>query len=368
MTSPLEDEIKLLIAAEGPMPVGRYMALCLGHPRYGYYITRDPLGARGDFTTAPEISQMFGELLGLWAVAAWQQMGGPAPFRLVELGPGRGTLMADALRAARLVPAFGAAAHIHLVETSPVLKAAQAKALSSHDPRVFWHDRIEEVPAGPAIVLANEFFDALPVDQYVWTGAGWHERKIGLGAEGELVLGLDPAPSRAAPALAAHLPPPVPGAVLEVMESAPARALFARLAAQGGLALAIDYGHAGGHGDTLQALKAHRFADPLADPGAADLTAHVDFARLARMARAAGLRAFGPLEQGDFLTRLGLGARAERLMRDASPHAADAIAAAARRLAGTGDGEMGRLFKVLALAHSHLGTPPAFDPSEEFTR
>lgn len=350
------------------MPVGRYMALCLGHPRHGYYVTRDPLGARGDFTTAPEISQMFGELLGLWAVAAWQQMGAPDPFRLVELGPGRGTLMSDALRAARLVPAFGAAAHLHLVETSPVLKAAQAHALASHDARLAWHERIEDVPGGPAIVLANEFFDALPVDQYVWTGAGWHERKVGLGPEGHLVFGLDPAPSRAAPALAAHLPPPAPGAVLEVMESGPGRALSARLAAEGGIALAIDYGHSGGHGDTLQALRAHRFADPLADPGAADLTAHVDFARLALVGRAAGLKAFGPIEQGDFLARLGLAARADRLMRDAAPEAAAAIAAAARRLAGTGDGEMGRLFKVLALAHPHLGAPPAFDPSEEFTR
>ena len=372
MTTPLAEEIRLLIAAEGPMPVSRYMALCLGHPRHGYYITRDPLGARGDFTTAPEISQMFGELIGLWAVAAWQQMGMPDPVRVVELGPGRGTLMADALRAARLVPAFGAAARVHLVETSPVLRQAQARTLAVHEDRVSdrvsWHVRIEDVPAGPAIVLANEFFDALPVDQYVWTVTGWHERRVGLGPDGRLSFGLDPAPSRAALALAAHLPPPAPGAVLEVMESGPARALSARLAAEGGIALAIDYGHAGGHGDTLQALKAHRFTDPLADPGAADLTAHVDFARLALLGREAGLTAFGPLEQGDFLARLGLAARAERLMRDAAPEAADAIATAARRLAGTGDGEMGRLFKVLALAHPQLGPPPAFDPSEEFTR
>jgi NADH dehydrogenase [ubiquinone] 1 alpha subcomplex assembly factor 7 len=368
VTTPLAKEIRLLIAAEGPMPVSRYMALCLGHPSHGYYVTRDPLGARGDFTTAPEISQMFGELIGLWAVAAWQQMGAPDPFRLVELGPGRGTLMADALRAARLVPAFGAAARIHMVETSPVLRKAQARALAAHGDHVSWHDRIEDVPAGPAIVLANEFFDALPVDQYVWTGAGWHERRVGRGAEGQLSFGLDPAPSRLAPARAAHLPPPAPGAVLEVMEGGPARALSTRLAAEGGIALAIDYGHAGGHGDTLQALRAHRFADPLADPGEADLTAHVDFARLALLGQEAGLKAFGPLEQGDFLARLGLAARAERLMRDASPEAAEAIATATRRLAGTGDGEMGRLFKVLVLAHPHLGTPPAFNPSEEFSR
>ncbi|MFG1378841.1 class I SAM-dependent methyltransferase [Xanthobacter autotrophicus] len=364
MTTPLSEEICALIAADGPMPLSRYMALCLGHPRHGYYMARDPLGARGDFTTAPEISQMFGELLGLWAVAQWQQMGSPAAFRLVELGPGRGTLMADALRAARLMPDFGAAARIHLVETSPVLRAAQARALAGAAD-VAWHDRIEDVPDGPALVLANEFFDALPIDQYVWRSRHWHERRVGLDDEGHLVLGLDPAPSRAAPAFAAHLPPPAEGAVLEHMESGPARALSARLKAQGGAALIIDYGHAGGYGDTFQALEQHRFADPLAAPGAADLTAHVDFSALAGIGRAAGLRAFGPLEQGAFLARLGLGPRAERLKRDAPQEIRAGVDAAARRLAGGGAGEMGRLFKVLVLAHPEIGLPPAFDSTEE---
>ncbi|MFG1348134.1 class I SAM-dependent methyltransferase [Xanthobacter autotrophicus] len=364
MTTPLSEEIRALIAADGPMPLSRYMALCLGHPRHGYYMTRDPLGARGDFTTAPEISQMFGELLGLWAVAQWQQMGSPAAFRLVELGPGRGTLMADALRAARLMPDFGAAARIHLVETSPVLRAAQARTLAGAAD-VAWHDRIEDVPDGPALVLANEFFDALPIDQYVWRSGHWHERRVGLDDEGHLVLGLDPAPSRAAPAFAAHLLPPAEGAVLEHMESGPARALSALLKAQGGAALIIDYGHAGGYGDTFQALEQHRFADPLAAPGAADLTAHVDFSALARIGRAAGLRAFGPLEQGAFLARLGLGPRAERLKRDAPQEIRAGVEAAARRLAGGGAGEMGRLFKVLVLAHPEIGLPPAFDSTEE---
>ena len=366
MTTPLAEEIRTLIAAEGPMPVSRYMALALGHPRHGYYMTRDPLGAHGDFTTAPEISQMFGELLGLWAVASWQQMGAPDPFRLVELGPGRGTLMADALRAARLVPGFGAAARIHLVETSPVLTATQARTLASQASAASWHQRIEDVPDGPALVLANEFFDALPIDQYVRTAGHWHERRVGMDAGGRLAFGLDPAPSRAAQLLAGHLPPAPDGAVLEHMESGPARALAARLLAQGGAALIVDYGHAGGFGDTLQALEKHRFADPLAAPGAADLTAHVDFSALARIAVAAGLKAFGPLEQGDFLARLGLAARAERLKRDAPEATRAAVDAAARRLAGTGDADMGRLFKVLVLAHPDLGAPPAFDLSEEF--
>lgn len=346
------------------MPVSRYMALALGHPRHGYYMTRDPLGAPGDFTTAPEISQMFGELIGLWAVAAWQQMGVPDPFRLIELGPGRGTLMADALRAARLVPAFGAAARLHLVETSPVLRQSQARALPTAGPH--WHDRIEDVPDGPALIIANEFFDALPVDQYVFRNGKWHERRVGLDADRRLAFGLDPAPSRAAAAFATHLPPPGEGAVLEHMQSGAARALAARLAAQGGAALVIDYGHAGGYGDTLQALARHLFADPLEAPGTADITAHVDFSALARIAVAAGLKAFGPLEQGGFLARLGIEARAARLKRDAPEATRAAVDAAARRLAGTGDGEMGRLFKVLVLAHPALGAPPAFDVSEEY--
>lgn len=363
MTSPLADEIRALISAEGPLPVSRYMALCLGHPRHGYYITRDPLGAGGDFTTAPEISQMFGELLGLWAVAMWQQMGAPAPFVLAELGPGRGTLMADALRAARVVPAFGQAARVHLVETSPVLREAQRRTLADID--IKWHGRIEELPPGPAIVLANEFFDALPIDQYVRGADGWHERRVGLNADGRLAFGLEPRPS---PFAAAFAPPgPAPeGAVLEHMESGPALALARRIAAEGGAALVVDYGHGGGFGDTLQALAHHAFADPLAEPGEADLTAHVDFAGLARIAVGQGAAAFGPLPQGEFLLRLGLAQRAERLMAQAGPEGEEAIASAALRLAGTGDGQMGALFKVLAITAPPLGAPPAFEAGEVF--
>lgn len=363
MSGPLAAEIRALIAADGPMPVSRYMGLCLGHPRYGYYITRDPLGAGGDFTTAPEISQMFGELLGLWAVATWQQMGAPASFVLAELGPGRGTLMADALRAARILPAFGAAARVHLVETSPVLREAQRRTLADID--VQWHARIEELPPGPAIVLANEFFDALPIDQYVAAADGWHERRVGLDGDGQLVFGLDPRPSPLAAAFAPRGPAPE-GAVLERMESGPALALARRLVAEGGAALIVDYGHAGGFGDTLQALARHAFADPLAEPGEADLTAHVDFAALARMARGQGAAAFGPLPQGEFLLRLGLAQRAERLMAEAGPAGEEAVAAAALRLAGTEEGQMGELFKVLALAGPSLGAPPAFDAAEAF--
>lgn len=366
MTTPLATELKALIAADGPISVGRYMALCLGHPRHGYYITRDPLGARGDFITAPEISQMFGELIGLWAVASWQQIGSPAAFRLVELGPGRGTLMADALRAARLVPAFGAAATVDLVETSPVLRARQAQSLAGlAEP--LWHERLESVPDGPALVIANEFFDALPINQFVRGREGWHERRIGLDATGELVFGLDPAPLPAIAALAAYFPPARAGDVLERLEGGAVQALGARLAAQGGAALVIDYGHgAHGYGDTLQAMKAHGFVSLLETPGEADLTAHVDFAALARAAKSAGARAFGTLTQGAFLERLGLGARATRLQQGQDAAGRDAIAAAAERLAGTGPGQMGSLFKVLALADPAFGPPPGFAPQEEF--
>ncbi len=366
MTRTLKDEIAALIAAEGPLPVSRYMALALGHPTLGYYITRDPFGTKGDFITAPEISQMFGELIGLWAVAQWQAMGAPPRFHLVELGPGRGTLMADALRAARLLPAFGAAAEVHLVETSPVLRAAQNKALETAGPPLSWHDRVEDVPDGPLIVIANEFFDALPIDQFLRTKGVWHERRVGLDAAGNLVFGLHPAPAPHIGTLAAANGPAPEGAVFERMETGPARALASRLARSGGAALVVDYGHAGGFGDTLQALRAHRFVDPLDAPGTADLTAHVDFSALGRLAHQAGARAFGPLTQGAFLQRLGLLQRAAGLKANADAATRAAIDAAAARLAGEEEGQMGRLFKVMVLTHESIGAPVAFDPAEEF--
>ncbi|OYX13939.1 MAG: methyltransferase [Rhizobiales bacterium 32-66-8] len=344
------------------------MALCLGHPRHGYYMTRDPLGAGGDFTTAPEISQIFGELLGLWAVATWQQMGSPSRFNLVELGPGRGTLMSDALRAARLVPPFGAAVHVHLVETSPVLRGRQKAMLADAGVPLAWHDRIEDLPGDPAIVLANEFFDALPISQFQRSAQGWHERRIGLDEAGALVIGVDPRPAPFAQALARHVPEPHPvGAVLEHLESDAPAALAAHLSNSGGAALVIDYGYErSALGDTLQALAQHRFVDPLHRPGEADLTAHVDFAALARTAEATGTPAHGPLPQGEFLARLGLHARADRLKRDAAPAQREAIDLAVARLAGTGQTAMGTLFKVLALSHPSLGTPPGFAPEEAF--
>ncbi|NNM73516.1 class I SAM-dependent methyltransferase [Enterovirga sp. DB1703] len=335
------------------------MALALGHPRLGYYVTRDPLGAAGDFTTAPEISQMFGELIGLWAAETWSLLGRPAPLRLVELGPGRGTLMSDALRAAGVLPGFREALTVHLVETSPALREAQARTLQPAGVAVTWHLQLAEVPPGPAIVIANEFFDALPIRQFVRARTGWHERMVGLGPDGALSFGLAPDPD---PRLAA---PGQPGDVLEVGEAglAIAAEIGARLARGGGAALVIDYGHhRSGPGETLQSVRHHAFADPLAEPGEADLTAHVDFEALARAAARAGASVHGPESQGDFLRALGIEARAERLRRGASAEQAAEIGAALRRLTGPGPDGMGDLFKAVAFAQPGVTQLPGFAP------
>lgn len=350
--TPLEAEIRRIIAADGPIPVARYIALCLGHPQFGYYITRDPLGAAGDFITAPEVSQMFGELIGAWAATVWRQMGAPAAVNLVELGPGRGTLMADALRAARPLPDFLKAATVHLVETSPALRARQQAVLQSA--RAHWHERIEDVPDGPAIVIANEFVDALAVDQLVRDRDGWHLRMVGL-ADDRLAFMVSPDPVRRSIEDGGAA-----GAILELRHDAPVALLARRLARHGGAALIIDYGHAEtAPGDTLQALRGHQYADPLADPGEADLTTQVDFAALIRTAHREGAATHGPIGQGEFLRRLGIEARAARLKASATPQQAAGIDAALTRL--TAAEEMGTLFKVLGIADPKLGPLPGFD-------
>lgn len=336
-----------LIRHEGPLRLDRFMALANAH----YYATRDPLGAKGDFVTAPEISQLFGEMIGLTLLDHWQRAGMPAALRLVELGPGRGTLMADLLRAAALRPAFLDAARITLVETSPALRSAQAHALAGHD--VEWADTLDGVPAdAPLYLVANEFFDALPIRQFRHTGTHWTERHVGLTPSGAFgFLDIAAAPPDA---------PPNPTAAA-VFESCPAACAVAadigqRLRATGGLALIVDYGYAQGHGDTFQAMKAHAFVDPLATPGEADLTAHVDFAALAR---AAGTRSFGPAGQGEFLAALGLETRAAMLAR-ARPDQAASVQAGAARL--TDPAEMGTLFKALALTGPGGPAPAGFPP------
>ena len=360
--TPLGAEIAGLIASEGPISVEHYMDLALSHPRYGYYRTHLPFGAGGDFITAPEISQMFGELIGLWALDCWMKLGRPSRLHLVELGPGRGTLMADALRAARIVPGFGAALTVHLVETSEKLAAVQrdtlAKlAIGGQSPRaddplpVAWHAHFADVPQGPLIVIANEFFDALPVRQYVRSGGSWRERLVGLDEDGALTFGLS---SLDEPSLRLAAED---GSVLEICPASLAEigAIAARICANGGAALIIDYGHERpGFGDTLQAVRSHRYVPVLADPGEADVTAHVDFRALGEAARRQGALMHGPQTQGELLGALGIVARAERLKRQATAAQARSIDDALARLTGERDGQMGTLFKAMAITSPNL--------------
>ncbi len=338
------------IGRDGPIGVDDYMRECAD----AYYGARDPFGAKGDFTTAPEITQAFGELVGLWAASAWQAAGAPDPVVLVELGPGRGTLMRDALRAAKLVPAFRRAVRLHLVEASPVLRAAQRAALAGETP--VWHGAFDEVPAGPAILLANEFFDALPVRQFVRTPQGWRERRVGHDGAFRFVLGEDDA-TRDVPEALRGAPE---GAIVETSPEslALAGAIARRIATSGGAALIVDFGPAqSGAGETLQAARRHRAHDVLADPGAADLAAHVDFAALARAAEGAGARAWGPVTQGALLQALGIELRAARLMA-AAPDQAALVRSACRRLIDPA--EMGTLFKALALTAPGAAPPAGF--------
>ncbi|HYZ26001.1 MAG TPA: SAM-dependent methyltransferase, partial [Geminicoccaceae bacterium] len=262
------------IRRAGPLPIARFMSLALHHPTHGYYRTRDPLGAGGDFITAPELSQAFGEVIGAWLARAWLDLGQPAPFRLVELGPGRGTLIADLLRATRRVSGFREGLRLHLVETGARLRALQAERLA--DVEVSWHDAFADVPPGPLFLLANEFFDTLPVHQLVATGRGWAERRVALAGDGRLAFDLAEPPSP----FAAQLPAGAPGAVAEISPARAelARAIGRRVAADGGVALIVDYGAWADQptGDTLQATRNHAPCDPLEAPGTADLTTHVD--------------------------------------------------------------------------------------------
>jgi NADH dehydrogenase [ubiquinone] 1 alpha subcomplex assembly factor 7 len=357
--TPLAARLKQQIAREGPLSVAAYMQACLADPCSGYYPSRQPIGSAGDFITAPEVSQIFGELLGLWAVAVWQSMGEPGQAIVAELGPGRGTLMADALRAWRSVPKFLESVTVALVETSPTMRNVQQAALKGTLAPIQWCESVEDVPEGPLIVLANEFVDALPVRQLVRQGGVWRERCVTIAPSGafaftagevvqgdglpDVTLGIDAAD----------------GAMIETRPAV--ASLLSSLAARASLlaALIVDYGHAEtAMGDTLQAVHRHRFADPLAMQGETDLTAQVDFAEIKRCASALGLAVYGPMPQGEFLLKLGLGARRDRLLQQAQPDQPAAILSGAARLADPR--EMGLLFKVLALTSSGLASPPPF--------
>ncbi|HEY6916827.1 MAG TPA: SAM-dependent methyltransferase [Allosphingosinicella sp.] len=343
----LEDKLKRLIATNGPVPVSLYMA----EANARYYATRDPLGADGDFTTGPEISQMFGELLGLCLADLWLRAGRPDDVHYVELGPGRGTLAADAIRAMK---SAGLAPKVAFVETSPILRAEQAKRV----PGASWHDHIDSLPENaPLLIVANEFFDALPVRQLVRMPGGWCERMVGLDGEAFHPGAGPPVPDAAIPKPLRKAPV---GSILETAPAAAAimRAMAERLAAQGGAALIIDYGHdRTGIGDTLQAVKDHAYADPFAQPGERDLTVHVDFEALGDAARAGGALVSPVVTQGAFMTALGIDARAAALSRTA-PHQADAIELARARL--TAPDQMGTLFKAMAVLAPEWPMPAGF--------
>ena len=350
------------IRRDGPISIADYMACALTDPQDGYYTRQNPLGAAGDFTTAPEISQMFGEMIGAWCIDCWHRMGRPAPFALAEFGPGRGTLMADLLRIAAMDTEFRAAIRVHLVETSPTLRAAQRAALA--DVAVSWHDGIATLPRLPLLAIANEFVDALPVRQFERSAAGWCERLVDIDPAGAapeefrfvLSAPLDPG------ALPAPADAP-PGAIAEACPQGRAFAaeLAGRIVADGGAALLVDYGYDHGHGDTLQAVRRHRFVPFLAAPGDADLTAHVDFAALATAAKAVGATVHGPVTQGEFLRMLGIETRAARLTAKAAPAQRAEIAGALRRLIA--DDEMGRLFRTIAFAAPGLPGLAGFAPN-----
>ena len=342
----LREALLARIQADGPLPLDAYMAEALWHPTEGYYAMRDPLGAAGDFTTAPEISQVFGELIGLCLAQRWLSLGGPAA-RLVELGPGRGTLMADALRAAGSVSGFRDAVTVHLVERSAPLRRKQMEAV----PGAVFHDTLEEVPEGPLLLVANEFFDALPLRQFVHDGDGWRERLIG-ARDGALAFGLSD--RLILPALAHRLEDTKNGDLVEWRPVADPimGEVGRRLRRHGGAAIVVDYGDWRSQGDTLQALRAHERSDPLSAPGTADLTAHVDFEALHRAADAPAASLLTP--QGLFLERLGATDRARTLAARA-PERADDLARAHQRL--THPDEMGTLFKVMGWWGGQGGIP-----------
>lgn len=361
VTTALGEKIKAIIRANGPISVTDYFALCLADPQYGYYKTREPFGRAGDFVTAPEISQLFGEMLGVFMVYAWQRHGTPDHVRLVEIGPGRGTMMSDMLRViSRIAPSLYGAMTVHMVETSDRLKSLQRETLAMHAPKVTWHDGFDEVPAGFTLLTANELFDAIPIRQFVRTPTGFRERMVALDADDELtftvgIASLDPALLPVGAQTAPNM---------TIFEVSPARqavmiTLCERLRTHGGTAAIIDYGHmVTGFGDTLQAVRKHDYDPPLAHPGEADLTSHVDFEDLAGIAVAAGIHANGCLHQGDFLMGLGMRERAEALGRNKDALVQNTIREAVERLTGAGKGKMGELFKVLAVSSPTLDLMP----------
>jgi len=361
--SPLASKLAARIRAEGPVTVAEFMAAALGDPEHGYYRHRNPFGVQGDFITAPEVSQMFGELLGLWLAMTWHQTGSPAPVDVIELGPGRGTLMADAWRAARRIPGFTDAARVTLIETSDRLREVQAQTVGALIPAPRWSDRFAGTAEGPLLLIANEFFDALPIHQFERSAAGWCERLITVGdGDGGLDFTLGAPLPAEPPYLPARSKDAPPGSVWECCPQAleVVGEIARHLEAQGGAAIIIDYGHGrSAVGDTLQAVKDHQYHPVLEDVGAADLTAHVDFEALAYAAKQAGAAVHGPIPQGVFLRALGIEVRHRMLRENATEPQQVQLDAALNRLIGAD--EMGTLFKVMALTPEGAPPPEGFE-------
>ncbi|MGF0538713.1 class I SAM-dependent methyltransferase [Agrobacterium sp. ES01] len=353
MTTALATRIKSMIRTGGPISVTDYFSLCLADPENGYYKTRNPFGIEGDFITAPEVSQLFGEMIGVFIIHAWQTHDSPEAVRLVEIGPGRGTMMSDILRViARLAPSLYDSMSAHLVETSERLQAIQKQTLAPYSAKTDWHVAFDEVPEGFTLIVANELFDAIPIRQWVKTPRGFRERMVGLDPDDNLVFvaGVATIDPELLPDDSDGMPEGT------IFETSPARiavldVICQRLLTEGGTALIVDYGHmVTGFGDTLQAVLAHQFDPPLAHPGMADLTSHVDFEQLALAARALGVAITGCMFQGDFLRGLGIEQRAMTLSKDKPPEVQADVRVALDRLISGGEGRMGELFKVLAIS------------------
>ncbi len=365
--TPLKDRLIRQIKAEGPITISDYMAQCLLDPVMGYYPTRDPLGSDGDFITAPEISQMFGEVLGLWAIQSWRDMGAPASIQLIELGPGRGIMMSDILRTARLDTAFFNALSVTLIEASAALEAVQGRTLANCGAPITWADDLFRIPAGPSLIIGNEFLDCLPIRQFIQTDpfagrAGWKERMIMLDDNGRLAFGISPEP--ASKAVQALLPEGQSSARLDdLLEVCPAHALIMdaighRFNNAAGRALFIDYGpHITDFGDSLQALKQHKKTGVFAAPGDCDLTARVDFNALIDTAKAAELRVLGPVTQRALLSKLGIEMRAVALTKS-HPDGKSKILRQLHRLMD--EEEMGSLFKAVCFGSTDMESALGF--------
>jgi len=357
--TPLERQLIETIKADGPISIGTYMNACLADAEHGYYMSKDPFGRGGDFITAPEISQMFGEAIGVWFATAWQMMGKPEKVNLIELGPGRGTLMADILRASSVLPEFAKAVSVHLVEISPALRQIQGQTFKNTPVDISWHQKFEQVPAGPSLIIANEFFDALPVSQYVLAADGWHERLVGI-TENKLAFtyGSKLLPEAEIPVWGKNAQE---GDFIELspQRDAIAEQIGSFIAKNGGAGLFIDYGHVkSAPGDTFQAVHKHKFVDCLFRPGKVDITSHVDFQQLAKSFEAGGAKAHSLRTQGQFLIAMGLREREAILKKKAPARTRINLGKQADRLVH--EEQMGVLFKVLAVTDKSLGTPHPF--------